>query len=61
MENPFKLTEEEEKMMMKTWKKPKSKSKSKKKQKESTESLHRRHTRSSKQKRNVSEDLYEFL
>ena len=62
MENPFKLTQEEQAMLQKDWKKKKSKKWNKLKNiKKSTTAIHQRHTISSKQKKKVSDDLYNFL
>ena len=63
MENPFKLTEEEQKMMDVKWRKPVRKKKSPKEGRSEvgTVGLHMRHTTASKHKQKASADLLQFL
>ena len=63
MENPFKLTEEEQKMVEVKWRKPVRKKKSPKEERSEEErvGLHVRHTKASKHKQKASADLLQFL
>ena len=63
MENPFKLTEEEQKMMEVKWRRPVRKKKSPKEGRSEEEriGLHVRHTKASKHKQKASADVLQFL
>ena len=64
MENPYKLTKEEQDMMKEGWEKPvKKKVKQRRKQDKEEErvKLHLKHTVASKHKQKMSEELMEFL
>ena len=64
MENPYRLTAEEQNMMREDWKKPRKKKKKKPIPREGsaeTEKMHLKQTVSSKHKQKVSEELLQFL
>ena len=63
MENPYRLTEEEQEMMREDWKKPRKKKKKPIQREGSaeTEKMHLKQTVSSRHKQKVSEELLQFL
>ena len=63
MENPYRLTAEEQNMMKEDWKKPRKKKKAGQgaRRGEESEKIHQKPTVSSRHKQKVSEDLLQFL
>ncbi len=65
MENPYRLTPEEQNMMKEDWKKPRKKKKTKvnpgPRRGSETEKMHLKPTVSSRHKQKVSEELLQFL
>ena len=61
LDNPYHMTGEEKAMLDKDWKKQKKKKQKKSKRNEEDIELHLKHTVSSKNKKKLSDDMFEFL
>ena len=61
MSNPYHMTPEEKAMLDKDWKKQKKKKLKKSKIKEDDIELHLKHTVSSRIKKKISDDMFDFL